>query len=286
MYLADNKLTEISGAIWNGSHEISDLWLWGNELTTVRKDTFLGFARLGKISLEFSSITNIEAEAFSGTSARILILDANDLSDLREDMWYGMNSLETLSLDFNELTELRAGMWSEELVTLKLLSVSHNKITRIEPDTFKHLQRLGSLDLEGNLLTEIGPATWNGISRLVYLHLGDNQIAHLPDNSIPGLEVSRSTLNLENNNLTTLSIGIFNPDDYKDTGGHPQNLYLYLRGNPMNCDSRMCWIQKEKQDGWIKNSWASQECVNYPDVEFMEIDLDCEENGGSRETEG
>ena len=35
------------------------------------------------------------------------------------------------------LTELRSDMWSEELVTLKVLSISSNKITRIEPGAFQ-----------------------------------------------------------------------------------------------------------------------------------------------------
>ena len=200
-------------------------------------------------------------------------------------MWHGMNSLRTLDLDFNGLTEIRPEMWNEGLVTLEVLSASHNKITRIEPDSFKPLLRLRLLDLEGNLITEIGPATWTGINKLKYLYLGENQITHLPDNSMPRLEVE-ATLNLEDNNLTTLSIGIFDPDDYKGTEGHPQNAYVLLGGNPMHCDSRMCWIQKGKQDGWIKNSWASPECVNYPDEHFMEVGLDCGEDGGSRETEG
>ena len=51
----------------------------------------------------------------------------------------------------------------------------------------------------------------------------------------------------------------------------------------MQCDSRMCWIQKCIQDGWIKNYYAPPECVNYSDVDFAEIDLDCEENGGTTE---
>ena len=137
-----------------------------------------------------------------------------------------------------------------------------------------------------NLLTEIELAMWNGMNRMADLWLSDNLITHLPDNSIPGLKGDRPSLNLQYNNLSTLSIGIFDPDDYKVTGGHPQNISLYLEGNPMQCDSRMCWIQKGVQDGWIKNYWAPPECVNYPDVDFAEIDLDCEENGGSTETEG
>ena len=104
LYLGHNKLKEISGANLNGSCEITDLWLWGNELTTVKKDTFLGVlgSSVGRIKLELNKITNIEAEAFSGTSARILDLGGNDLSDLRADMWHGMDSLETLRLDLNE----------------------------------------------------------------------------------------------------------------------------------------------------------------------------------------
>ena len=281
LYLAENKLTEISGEIWNGSEIIRDLWLWGNKLTVVKKNTFLGFANSYKISLEGNDIINIEAGAFAGTTTRFLVLDLNDMSDLRGDMWDGLNLLEKLGLDFNEITEIRADMWGEGFTNLELLSLSHNKIARIEPDAFKRLQSLRFLELDGNLLAEIGPAVWTGAYRLVYLHLGQNQIRYLSDNSIPKL-ASKSTLNLQNNNLTTLSLSIFDPDDYKSTGGHPQSLYLYLGSNPMHCDISMCWIQEANQEGWIVNSWAMPDCDNHPDKDFLEIDLECEDDRRKR----
>ena len=175
-------------------------------------------------------------------------------------------------------------MWGDGLDSLELLSLSHNKTARIEPDAFSRLQSLRFLELDANLLTEITPDMLAGSYRLVYLHLGQNQIGQLPDKSIPRL-AWKSTLNLENNNLTTLSLSIFNPDDHKSTGGHPESLALYLGSNPMHCDNRMCWIQEAKQEGWIVNRWAMSDCVNYPGVDFLEIDMGCEDDGRKRRTE-
>ena len=55
---------------------------------------------------------------------------------------------------------------------------------------------------------------WKGIKVLKRLDLSNNRISYVPDESLPKLYPD-SGLHLENNNLTSLSMDIFDPDDYK-----------------------------------------------------------------------
>ena len=58
---------------------------------------------------------------------------------------------------------------------------------------------------------------------------------------------------------------------------HPDDLRLYLNGNPFQCDWRVCWIQQAKHDGWLQTRDSYQpECVNHPDASWEDVNLDCD----------
>ena len=44
---------------------------------------------------------------------------------------------------------------------------------------------------------------------------------------------------------------MISPKDYPDANGHPANLTLIISGNPLQCDSRLCWIKEGEEEGWI-----------------------------------
>ena len=186
--------------------------------------------------------------------------------------------------------------------SLDALGLSYNRIARIHSGAFASLLRLRDLELRGNLLTEIDRNMWMGIAILRYLDLGGNQLSNIAHKSLPKL-APESSLYLDKNNLTTLSLGIFDPKKYKRRGGHPRRLYLNVHQNPLHCDHGLCWFKEGQQEGWI-NKWMNPDCANYPGVHWVEVDLRCEhighENdgiggnggtgsgrtGGSGETEG
>ena len=60
------------------------------------------------------------------------------------------------------------------------------------------------------------------------------------------------------------------------------NPFLFLDENPLQCDSRMCWIKDAERDGRIKlkDKWNPKpQCVNYPGVHWDNIKLTCDASG-------
>ena len=272
--LSGNQFSEISGDIWDVPQEINILDLEHNQITMVKSHAFLKLHNIETIKLKNNKISNIESGAFYGAVSNYLDLGSNDLSDLRGDMWDGMNDTYFLNLGSNKLTEVRKDMWGYGLDSLDALRLSYNRIARIHTGAFTSLLRLRDLELRVNLLTEIDRNMWIGINILRYLDLGSNQLSNIAHKSLPKL-APESSLYLDRNNLTTLSLGIFDPNKYKHRGGHPRRLYLYIHRNPLHCDHGLCWFKDAQQDGWI-NKWMKPNCANCPGVDWVEVDLRCE----------
>ncbi len=78
---------------------------------------------------------------------------------------------------------------------------------------------------------------------------------------------------MKDNKLTTLSEYIFGPGYFRDR----PYLHFYLKGNPMVCDNRLCWLKRAEAKGWISfvGGYFGPDCVNMPDLHWNEVDLDC-----------
>ena len=216
-----------------------------NDLTELRNDMFQGLPALEKLHLFDNKISYIEPGAFRSLS-----------------------HLEYLDLDENELTDITSGMW-EGLDELEFLLVGENHVTSLSPGVFKTLKNLKLLHLKRNGLTEIHGATWQGLDSLEELELGFNHIEIIHQfgfSNLPNLK----KLSLEYNRLTTITKNVFRPEDFPL--GHPDHLKLWISQNPLECDSRMCWMKDE----WITwHNGHTPMCQNHPDLPWNKISLDC-----------
>ena len=244
--LAGNELREISGDIWSSLQSVVGFHLDHNLLTVVKNDTFREVHHIDTIYLHMNKIFDIDPAAFSKiTFNNYLHLGWNDLSDLRGDMWNGIKSIRWLNLTYNKLSEIRQDMWGEGLVSLQILGLEGNGITQIHSAAFKPIKGVKDLLLRDNLLTRIETDVWKEIN---VLDLSNNRISFVPNKGLPKL-YKKSGLHLENDNLTALSLDIFDPDYYMQTGGHPRELYLNIRRNPLHCDRKLCWIKNGQEEG-------------------------------------
>ena len=121
---------------------------------------------------------------------------------------------------------------------------------------------------------------WKGLDSLKELHLYHNLISHIEPSSFARLKELRG-LYMERNKLTTLEQNVF--DDLV-----PNNLVLGINHNPLQCDSRMCWIKQGEEDGWIKLfheargiTWSKPSCVNYPGFRWDDVTITCPSVGES-----
>ena len=64
---------------------------------------------------------------------------------------------------------------------------------------------------------------------------------------------------------------VFSPED------PPSGLEIGLDGNPIKCDSNLCWL-KEAEMGERLKFYINKEprCANLPDTEWKDVKLDCD----------
>ena len=196
-------------------------------------------------------------------------INDNKLTEIRGDMWEGLQSLLELYLFDNRIRTLHAGAF-RPLGKLQALWLWQNELTVIQGDMWQGLHSLRRLYLENNKISSIksgGFTSLQGLSDLEYLGLIDNQLMTLRHDIL----TTTGSPSLTTSGTTGGSTG---------SRHQPGNLTLILSDNPLQCDSRLCWLKKAEQEGWINfyyfYSYESPRCVNLHGISWEDIRMDCE----------
>ncbi|XP_012250578.2 lutropin-choriogonadotropic hormone receptor isoform X2 [Athalia rosae] len=129
-------------------------------------------ANLTKLDLTNNNITYIPAFAFHQFSTlEILLFRRNHLVSINVSAFVNSTNLKILELDDNLLTEIPRAI--VQLHNLEDLSITNNRIQRIESGLLQHIKSLVSLDLRGNPIKVIHPGSFQGLQKLRKLILSD-----------------------------------------------------------------------------------------------------------------
>ncbi len=177
-----------------------------------------------------------------------LDLSENKISFLESYSLSMLNNLEVINLERNRLGKIKMHMFYN-LTNLKHLSIGYNHVSAIEDNSLSMFINLKYLDMERNDLTVIKTLMFINLANLKYLSLKHNAISKLESKCFASL-VQLERLELKYNYLTVLPSDIFNLD------AHPSRLDLYMKENPLQCSSQMCWIKLNEYDNQINpNGW-------------------------------
>ena len=231
-------------------HDVLQVKIYGNPLTTLRAQSFNKLPECTKIFLGFNEISDIEAHSFSGlTSVQQVYLNDNKLTHLRTGMFFGLPNCKILKLHFNEIDSIEYGSFGE-LDNLEILDFFDNKLTQLNQGMFTGLPSLKQLSLRKNSLQTV--------------HTG----------SLSGLPLTH--LLLDSNNLETLSWTMFVTDEAEGNLYHPTALQLELTSNRLHCNALLCWVKNAEEEGWL--DWVREvapQCSDRPGVPWSSIDLKC-----------
>ena len=236
---------------------LHSLRLQENGLKAVGPSCFRNLEGIQAVNLSYNDLVSLPETLFHGlTSLRYIFLTGNKLSFLKPKLFQGLKNVKRIDLNDNNLNHIPKGLFSS-LNKLEFLNLANNKITAIDKNIFPRHSPLEQLLLQNNYLSAI--PTWIlNLTKIAVIDLSSNRITGLQGfyKAIEGMLFRpHVSLNLENNNITTLGT----PEQFDRALPYLDPwLHIKLTGNPLYCDCVMSTSIRDIK--MFKEIFGSLEC--------------------------
>ena len=181
LYLFGLGLTELPPGVFAGLDNLWWLSLQHNQLTTLPEGVFSDLSNLWEgLILANNRLASFPETVLSPlTDVGLLILEANELTEVPARAFAGLSGVDWLFLNGNRLASLPSGLFSD-MSGLAVLNLGRNQLSGLPTQAFENLSSLRSLYLEGNRLTSLPTQAFAGLSGLQRLGLNFNGLTELP----------------------------------------------------------------------------------------------------------
>ncbi|XP_035705436.1 SLIT and NTRK-like protein 5 isoform X2 [Folsomia candida] len=193
--MGSNLLQNLEGTVLKQLPNLEMVDLSRNRLSEIPKGFFSGLSRLREVNLGVNQLRTIPTTVFEGLPylEKVNLMD-NNLLTFPAAALENLHGLNTLILDYNRISALQPSQPSN----LTELSLAHNLIREIPPETFKSFPNMTYLNLQGNQVASVEELALP--LSLLELNLGSNQLRTIPRFQLPNLEI----LNLKGNQVGAL----------------------------------------------------------------------------------
>ncbi|XP_045186423.2 slit homolog 1 protein-like [Mercenaria mercenaria] len=227
------NLKDLPSGIFTRTPTLAYLTCQDIGLTRINKDMFTGLSNLHTLDLAYNEIRTVSAETFknSPTLVELRLHDQhnNDFIDFQNDAFSGIEtSLEILSLFNNKFNVSQFWIDISRLSNLLVLEVMDTGIENIPDKVFRNNIKLTSL------------------------HMADNNISSVKQDTFFGPRDTLRTIDLQRNQIQTI--------DQCTLNDFPTKPGMMLAGNPLNCDCDLLWLYD-----WFKQQ-SDQDRVAYQDI--------------------
>nr|XP_020485261.1 fibromodulin-like [Labrus bergylta] len=151
--------------------------------------------------LQRNQITSIQDGVFdNATNLLWVVLFHNQLNSdkIGKNVFSKLKNLDQLYLDHNELTRVPPNL-PNSITTLRL---GHNKISKINSNSFEGMANITTLQLQANAIEDVG-GVFKGLKSLTLLDIRKNKLRKIPEN----LPETLQQLYLEFNNIDSVPAG-------------------------------------------------------------------------------
>ncbi|XP_061197974.1 insulin-like growth factor-binding protein complex acid labile subunit [Saccostrea echinata] len=277
--LADNSLDKVPK---NLPSRLNILYLNGNQILALEENAFVNLVSLKNLYLGGNKISEVNKFAFRGlVGLQKLHLVSNSISSLAAELFAPFGRLISLELNKNNLKTIQNSPDIFSYMTsLLYLSLSENSCSSLPLVSFKHLQSLKYLFLDGNDLgnvieSDASGTLFSGLHKLETLSLSTNFLHTLPSQLFKDL-TSLQTLNMKRNRISSWGNGIFkhtaalrsldfsyntislvNSSSLEDLSKNTNFHMLNLSNNPFACTCDLRWFR----------DWVNQTKVEVANIE-------------------
>ncbi|XP_071573008.1 uncharacterized protein [Temnothorax nylanderi] len=207
--LGDNLNPIFSSNEFHGMKELRILDFSRNGLRSIEEGILKACVNLEELYLDGNNLTTVPTASLKGPRAiRVLSLASNNIGSLSRDAFNTLGeSLMRLDLSDNELSHMEDGALSD-VQHLLFLNISHNSLSRFNSDVFKGIFSLLQLDLSANFFQEFPTDALRHLTDLKFLNISNNLITEIERIHLLSLN-ELQVLDLSRNNIGRLGINTF-----------------------------------------------------------------------------
>ena len=203
--LPENRIQSLEKGAFSGLEQVEKISLSGNNLKVIPEMSFVNLPSVQSIFLDGNKIKQIQAGAFCNLSSLTnVFLHRNRLNNfsmeifsfgnLKDDsppsnLYVNVSYNEITSLDLSEPARDRDESDSEAGAGIRILDLSHNKVSRIEPFPSSICGNLLSLHLTFNSLASFSLNSISNCSQPRTSHLRQQHYFMLGKQQNPGIKV-------------------------------------------------------------------------------------------------
>ncbi|ESP02892.1 hypothetical protein LOTGIDRAFT_110650, partial [Lottia gigantea] len=205
LVLNDNKISKLDPRTFQNLHKLEVIKLSQNFLSTIPEGLFdnlpIMVPKLMELNLSQNKIVKIENYVFRPLSM-LSTVSLNDNPLKNADRLLSKNRrLSYIDMSECQLTTVPRGL-PDSIEHLKLIK---NNITKIKPKDFRNKNYLKILALDENEIEFIAPNSFKSLQKLIQLWLNGNRLRKFPSPISPSV----TNVYLAKNNITKLSAADF-----------------------------------------------------------------------------
>lgn len=185
--LGNNQIKELNVRMFTNMSKIEYFDVSNNLIEIIDPMIFQGLENLQFVVLYSNKILNIEKGTFDNLKLTRLILEDNQLIDF--DFW-NLNVSTELRLSANQLGDITDNTLSND-IDIKILVMTSNKLTYLNPKFMKHFKKLEYLDLQRNLIEYLQSDVFKGLNNLKTIYLQLNKISIIERGTFYNLNFSQ-----------------------------------------------------------------------------------------------
>ncbi|XP_012289088.1 protein artichoke [Orussus abietinus] len=228
--LSNNNLSEIYNAVFQTLFSLRFLNLSHNSLEKIKPSTFGPLPTLLELDMSYNQLNDVARGSLTRlASCRTISVKNNNLKKIFQlpislgyldfsenaieeipttDVWPSMNALLSLDLSANQLADnLQQGSFAN-LLTLRILDLRRNGMTKPPRDALGSLSSLQYIYMQDNNLTSLSKAAFGRLPIVFELNLANNRIQNISIRAFEGL-LQLLILNLTSNDLKEIPNGAF-----------------------------------------------------------------------------
>lgn len=214
LVLRNNDIKTVEDHAFDGLKNLEIFSLSENKLSTITKSTFVNLKSLKALYLRFNNIESIEDGAFDMPNLRQLSLNSNLLKSFSNCLFAKLPELRVLTAEYNLISRVNESLYGLE--NLRSLMLGYNSIEDLDIKRLAKLPNLENLLLSGsgfNLdAVNITESDINAtVSTVKILDLSSSQLQNGDVFSKLRLFKQLEAVNLSNNNISKLDLGVENP---------------------------------------------------------------------------